>query len=377
MRRRAGWLRRLYLTLRTEHTSPRKLALAVAVGVFVGFTPFWGVHLALAVVLASFLRLNRVLVYAAANVVNPVTVAPIVFAEVQVGHRLLHGTWLTLRLADVMDLGFAGLLGSFVVGGLLLGVVAGAMAWVLVYPAVRIGHRTERWLELADQVSLRFLDASVRDAEASRSALMRDSLYPFLLAEEPMVRAGRILDLGCGRGVLAALCEGARIPEGEFEYVGVDRSERYVRVARQVLGGAPGRTIHRADLRDFDPPAADVVVLADTLRFLPAPSQDALLRRLAKAMQPGGRIYLREVDRSAPRPWFVTTFLADALAQFLPGRARHGLHYRRADDLRNALVAAGFDVADRTELRGRRARVLLEAVRRGPAGLRNPSGSAT
>ncbi len=366
--RGAGWLRRLYLTLRTEHTSPRKLALAVALGVFIGFTPFWGLHLALAVLVASTLRLNRLVVYAAANVANPVTVAPIVFAEVQVGHRLLEGFWLPLRVAEVTDLGFGGLLSAFVVGSLLVGAAAAIIAWAVVYPAVRIGRRSESWIEIADRVSLRYLDASVRDAEASRSVLLRDPIYPFLLSEVPFACAGRILDLGCGRGVLAALCEESGVPVGPFAYVGVDRSERYVRVARLVLGSDPGRALHCSDLRDFDPPETDVAVLVDTLRFLPPPSQDALLRRLGKAMPAGSRLYVREVDRAAPRLRFLPTFAADALAQFLPGRSRHGLHYRRADDLRNALVAAGFDAIDRSSLSGRNARVLFEAVRTGTSG---------
>lgn len=363
--RRAGRLRRLYLTLRTEHTSPRKLALAVALGVFIGFTPFWGVHLALAVLLASALRLNRIVVYAAANVANPLTVAPIVFAEVQVGHRLLEGSWLPLRIAEVKDLGLGGLLWVFVVGSLIAGAAAAIVAWAVVYPAVRIGRRSESWTEVADRVSLRYLDASVRDAEASRSALLRDPIYPFLLAEEPFARAARVLDLGCGRGVLAALCEESGVPVGPFDYVGVDRSERYARVARLVLGSGPGRAVHRADLRDFDPPETDVAVLVDTLRFLPASSQDALLRRLGRAMPAGSRLYLREVDRAAAPPRFLATLVADALAQFLPGRSRHGLHYRRADDLRNALAAAGFEAVDRSSLSGRNARVLFEAVRTG------------
>ena len=43
---RFGRLRRLYLTLRTEHTTPGKIALGVGIGAFVGLSPFWGLHLA-------------------------------------------------------------------------------------------------------------------------------------------------------------------------------------------------------------------------------------------------------------------------------------------------------------------------------------------
>ena len=53
--RRRPWLRRLYLTLRTEHTTPVKVAAAVALGVFVGVSPLWGLHFALCVLLATVL----------------------------------------------------------------------------------------------------------------------------------------------------------------------------------------------------------------------------------------------------------------------------------------------------------------------------------
>ena len=51
-RRRAGWLRRLYLTLRTEHTTPGRVAAGTALGVFVGCSPLWGLHTAIALLLA-------------------------------------------------------------------------------------------------------------------------------------------------------------------------------------------------------------------------------------------------------------------------------------------------------------------------------------
>lgn len=359
---RAGWLRRLYLTLRTEHTSPGKLALGVATGIAVGFSPFWGVHLLLAVAAATLFRLNRVLVYAAANVVNPLTFAPVALLEIQVGHRLRTGSWMRLTLEELRGTGVTGFVSDFLVGGLVVAVAAGAVAWVVTYPAVRLGRLPEPWVALADRIALRYLDASIRDAEGARLAILRDPIYPFLLEESPYVEARRILDLGCGRAVLGAL--EAERGLGDRAYVGVDDSERYVRVARLVLGD-PGITLHRADLRDFDPPSAEVVLVLDVLRFLPVAAQDALLRRLGKSLPPGARLYVREVDRAARGLRFLLAATADTLGRLLPGRARHGLHYRRAGDLRNALAAAGFEVRDRSTLRaGAPARVLFEAVRR-------------
>ena len=39
--------------------SPRKTALALAIGVFLSFTPFWGFQTLLALLLATVFRLNR------------------------------------------------------------------------------------------------------------------------------------------------------------------------------------------------------------------------------------------------------------------------------------------------------------------------------
>src|SRR5689334_12996742 len=98
---RRSWLRRLYMTLRTEHRTPGKVAFGVGVGVFVGCSPLWGLHFPLCVLLATIFRLNRMIVYAGAYAGNPLTAAPILFAELQIGHRLLHHAWLPVTLADV------------------------------------------------------------------------------------------------------------------------------------------------------------------------------------------------------------------------------------------------------------------------------------
>src|SRR6185436_19080935 len=162
-------------------------------------------------------------------------------------------------------------------------------------------------------------------------------------------------------GVLVGLFTRASEPRW---YLGVDRCDRYVRAARQALEDIPGCTVQTLDLRDFDPPPADVVVVNDVLRFLPFTSQDALMRRLARALPPGARMFVREKD--AAGGWrFTWAAFVDASDMLVPGHPRHGTHYRRAGDLRNALIAAGFSVRDRTVARSSSpAWVLLEAVRR-------------
>ena len=373
-RRRAGWMRRLYMTLRTEHTTPGKVAGAVAVGVFVGCSPFWGLHLAIGLVLATVLRLNRVLVYAAANLANPITAPPLVFAEVQVGHRLLLGTWLGLSMDEVVQEGLTGLFRDFFVGSLVVGtglaLLLGLAAWLI----ARAGQRPADYQDLVDAIVRRYLDVSIRDAEAARFALVRDPILSHLLEEPAFADARRILDLGCGRGVVAALvAAGPRGFGNERSYLGVDLSERYIRAAREALHDVAGASFATTDLRDFDPPAADIVLLVDVLRYLPLSAQDALLRRLGRVLSPGSTLLVREVDAAAGARFRWTAILG-FLSLFLPGRPHHRFSYRRASDLRNALLASGFDVRDRTTVRSaRRSVVYLEAVRRPAAVPRGPA----
>jgi uncharacterized protein (DUF2062 family) len=364
-RRKAGWLRRLYMTLRTEHTTPGKVAAGVMVGVFVGCSPFWGLHLATAVLLATVFRLNRVLVYAATNLANPITAPPLIFAEVQVGHRILMGTWLGLTIEEVAQEGITGIFRDFFVGSLVVGsglaLLLGGTAWLI----ARAGRLPPAYQDMVDTIVRRYLDVSIRDAEAARFALVRDPILPLLLEEPAFGGARRILDLGCGRGVVAALAAAAPVGfAAGRSYLGVDVSERYVRAARDALHDVPAASFASTDLRDFDPPSADLVLLVDVLRFLPPPSQDALLRRLGRALSPGATLLVREADAAAGAR-FKRTAVLDFFSVLLPGRPHHRLGYRRASDLRNALVAAGFDVRDRTTLRySSRAVVLLEAIRR-------------
>jgi uncharacterized protein len=366
---RRSWLRRLYMTLRTEHRTPGKVGFGVGLGVFVGCSPLWGTHWLLSGLLATVLSLNRMIVYAATYIVgNPLVAVPLLFGEIQVGHRMLHHAWLPITLADIPNFELLGIVTDLALGSLVLGLALGALIGGAAWLMARAGGHHETYHEIVDAVVVRFVDVSLRDACASRAGLLGDPIYPFLISEGVLGSGAHVLDLGCGRGLVGVLV-GLLTPASDPRwYLGVDHADRYVRSARQALEDAPGCVVQTLDLRDFDPAPADVVVIDDVLRFLPFTAQDALLRRLARTLPPGARVFVRERDASGG--WrFAWTVFVDACKVVVPGHQRHGTHYRRAGDLRNALVAAGFSVQDRAVARASSpAWVLLEAVRR-PAGL--------
>ena len=68
-----GWkfkrkLRELLYRLRVEGGSPGRQAAAVALGLFIGCTPLYGLHLPLCIIFARMLGVNRIKTYLAAHI---------------------------------------------------------------------------------------------------------------------------------------------------------------------------------------------------------------------------------------------------------------------------------------------------------------------
>src|ERR671921_2931042 len=78
-------LRRMFFDLRTEGGGPRRDAVALGLGVFIGCSPFYGFHLLLVWVVGRLLRLNRLKMYLAANISNPVVSPMLILSELQAG----------------------------------------------------------------------------------------------------------------------------------------------------------------------------------------------------------------------------------------------------------------------------------------------------
>jgi len=131
-------VRRLVL----EHASPRSLALAAALGSFVGSLPLTGYHTVAVVFFAGRLRLNRLLALAA----NQIGIPPFVpFLCIETGYLLRHGRLLTeASMRTVWDEAGERLLewclGSLVVAPA-LAVVVGLAVWGIAVLTARRARR--------------------------------------------------------------------------------------------------------------------------------------------------------------------------------------------------------------------------------------------
>jgi uncharacterized protein len=115
--------------------SPWRVALALAVGVFISFTPFWGFQTLLALLVASLAGLNRA-VTVAGTWLNLPWFAPFVYAG-----ALKLGAVLLPELS-----GLAGMSAWLMLGTTALGLGAAALTWVVAYAAIRARRARRRRL---------------------------------------------------------------------------------------------------------------------------------------------------------------------------------------------------------------------------------------
>jgi len=148
MTTRTRALRRIVLEV---DDTPNRVAAAFGLGVFIAFFPLLGIHIITALGLAVVLRLNKAVLIAGTLTNNPWTVAPMYTAGTLLGCAMLGVSPASLAEIDwslsgrafyrSLVSGLGPLLLPYVVGNLLLGAVAGTIAFAVV--RVVLGRQSE------------------------------------------------------------------------------------------------------------------------------------------------------------------------------------------------------------------------------------------
>jgi uncharacterized protein (DUF2062 family) len=145
MARRGG---RLWQRALNERSSPGEIAWSIAIGVFAGSTPLIGLHMWIALALATLLRKNRLWAFVGSRVSSTPFLALIAFVEIELAHHLRVGAWAPLvpreALAHGKELLVDWLLGSAVVGPVLAATL-GAVSYVTMrrWPGLKRGTPPE------------------------------------------------------------------------------------------------------------------------------------------------------------------------------------------------------------------------------------------
>ncbi|GAA4323818.1 DUF2062 domain-containing protein [Pontixanthobacter gangjinensis] len=114
---------------------PHKKAAAIALGVFVGISPFWGIHTLLVFTLAAVFRLNKVIAFLFSNISIPPLIPFIIYASYQAGSFITGNgfDWeLQLQKFETGTDVFRGLW-QYIMGSFALAIVVAFSLWIVFY----------------------------------------------------------------------------------------------------------------------------------------------------------------------------------------------------------------------------------------------------
>jgi len=187
----------------------------------------------------------------------------------------------------------------------------------------------------------------------ARGKLRGDPAFLALLRHGWLAQSRRVLDLGCGQGLLFAWLLAARECHDRGEWpagwpppprfdslVGIELMPAETRRARDAIGRA-ARFVD-GDVREVLLDQADAVVMLDVLHYLEPAAQEALLRRVRAALPPGG-VFLLRIGDAGGGPAFHLSRLVDAVILRLRGHPAARLYCRRAAEWQALLAAHGFE----------------------------------
>ena len=140
-------LRQHFKKILSLDAHPGHISIGFAVGVFISFTPFFGLHTPMAIALAFLFRLNKVSCITGAWVNTPLTVVPLLVASYNLG-RFLRGKpakALTFHSLDWHSL--QPYAKSILLGSSLLGFLAAVASYFLCYWLVTFFRRKDAALK--------------------------------------------------------------------------------------------------------------------------------------------------------------------------------------------------------------------------------------
>jgi len=223
------------------------------------------------------------------------------------------------------------------------------------------------WRRLREAAAAPYRAAGRFARHFARGKLAHDPVFRALL-ERGDLRGARVVDIGCGQGLLASLlqaCADAErdtrwpaawpAPPRATSYLGIELMPRDVARAGPALATlALAPLVQCADMRRAPLPPCDLVVILDALHYVDPAAQAALLRRVRDALRAGGsagRLLLRVGDASRRRGYAASQWV-DRIVTWSRGHRVAPTFGRPLAEWVMLLRGLGFDVATLPMSRG-------------------------
>lgn len=186
--------------------------------------------------------------------------------------------------------------------------------------------------------------------------LGRDPIFTALIDQGVFRDNMRILDLGCGRGLLAAWFLAAErladhgdwgagaLPHG-LRFRGVELMAREVDCGNQALQPPYGDRVRLSggDMRHADFAEVDAVAILDVLHYIPYAEQDRLLDRIRAALGTSG-VFVTRVGNADGGMRFAVSQLVDRMISFVQGHRLARFWCRPLAEWIDILEGRGFAV---------------------------------
>jgi len=171
---------------------------------------------------------------------------------------------------------------------------------------------------------------------------------------------GRILDAGCGHGLLA-LVMALEAPARRI--LATDHDGPRIAAAKRAGRGIKNLEFREADFTRVPPGPFDGIVYMDDLHYLPFADQEALLRRSRGRLKQGGVLVFRELGQTGSlfSRW---NRVHEKIMTTLGLTKAERLHFRTPDGWKVMAEKAGFRVRMRPLARPPYADILYECVKR-------------
>ena len=152
----------------------------------------------------------------------------------------------------------------------------------------------------------------------------------------------RVLDVGCGGGILAE-----SLSKAGATVTGIDLSTKALKVAElhQLESGTTVRyrSISAEDLAKEEPQSYDVVTCMEMLEHVPDPS--SVVQACAKLCKPGGHIFFSTLNRN-PKSYLFAIIGAEYILQLLPKGTHQYEKFIKPSELAQFTRAAGLEVIE-------------------------------